>query len=132
METLVGGRRIRAFKATDAFAVEAYRASRVLNAATHGPLAEEIVRSAMRSGGAVVAASATAPGGPAERRLLELARTGLFEGRYYLYLARRMGLIDLRIYRGLTVRQDVALRELDGLLRDAAAEDARAPPREVR
>jgi hypothetical protein len=132
MESLVGGRRIRAFKATDAFAVEAYRASRVLNVATHGPLAEEIVRSAMRSGGAVVAAAATAPGGPAERRLLELARTGLFEGRYYLYLARRMGLIDLRIYRGLTIRQDVALRELDGLLRDGSGPATeRAPPGEL-
>jgi hypothetical protein len=128
MEAVVGDRRIRVFKATDAFAVEAYRASRTMNASAHGALVEEIGRSAMRSGGAVVAASANPPGGSAERRLLELARTGLFEGRYYLYLARRMGLIDLRLYRGLTIRQDVALREIDALLRDEQPQTAAARP----
>ena len=105
--------RMSAFKATDAFAVEAYRvAGRVKN----DGLAVEIRRTVIRSGGALVAASASAQGGPLEREHLERARASLAEGRYYLYLARRFGVLDLKRYRALTVRQDAALRELQDLL----------------
>ena len=116
MDTLTRDSRIRAFRATDAFAVEAYEVARHLVGSAHGGLAREIRRTAVRSGGAVVAASANARGGAAERGLLERARDDLIESRYYLYLARRFGALDAKRYRALTARQDVALRELDGLL----------------
>ena len=105
--------RMSAFKATDAFTVEAYRETgRVKNAG----LAGEIRRTVIRSGGALVAASASAPGGALERKHLERARSSLAEGRYYLYLARRFGVLDPRRYRALTLRQDAAARELQQLL----------------
>lgn len=109
-------RRLTAFRATDAFAVEAYRIARALPRDSGG-LADEIRRAAARSGGAVIAASAADPGCEDERRQIERARRALFEGRYYLYLARRFGLLDSRRYRAITVRQDSALRELAAVLR---------------
>jgi four helix bundle protein len=116
MATLSRDRRVRAFRAADEFAVETYRVSRTLNQRLHPGLIDEIRRAAVRSGGALVAASGSPAGGATERRLLEQARTGLLEGRYYLNIARRIGLLDLKRYRGLTTRQDVALRELDAIL----------------
>jgi len=110
MELVSPDRRVRAFRATDAFAVEAYRAAAAMRP---GGLADEIRRAAIAAGGALVAAAATEAGGPGEREQLERARTALSEARYYLYLARRFGLLDARSYRALTVRQDAALRELD-------------------
>ena len=105
-----------AFKATDAFAVDAYAVARWLKGGREEGLAAEIRRTAVLSGGAVVAASGSVPGGDQERRHLERARSALIEGRYYLYLARRFGLLDLKRYRGLTLRQDAALRELEAML----------------
>jgi four helix bundle protein len=114
-------RHLRAFRATDAFAIEAYRLATGLKKDAHAGLAGELRRAAVRSGGAVVAASAGPPGGKTERRLLERARAELLEGRYYLMVARRLGLVDPKAYRGLTARQDAALRELELLLQPAAA-----------
>ncbi len=105
-----------AFRATDAFAVEAYRASSAM-ARRADPLATEIRRMAVASGGAIVAASASDAGGAEERTHLKRARATLLEGRYYLYLARRFGLLDPRRYRTLTVRQDAAMREIERMLR---------------
>jgi hypothetical protein len=47
--------------------------------------------------------------------------------RYYLYLARRLGCLDLKAYRQLTALQDIALRELGSVLEDKAAGSARIP-----
>ena len=105
--------RLLAFRATDAFTVEAYRVAGTLK---HPLLGDEIRRSAVRSGAAIVAASNSPPGSAQEREGLERARAGLAEGRYFLYLARRFGMLDLRRYRALTVRQDAALRELQEAL----------------
>lgn len=113
--------RMSIFKATDAFAVDAYSAARWLKGERGTGLAAEIRRTAVASGGAVVAASASDPGGEQERRHLQRARAALIEGRYYLYLARRFGLLDSRRYRALTTRQDAALRELEALLRRPVA-----------
>jgi four helix bundle protein len=110
-------RRMHMFKATDTFAVDAYSAARRLRSGNGDGLASEIRRTAIESGGAVVAASASEPGGTQERAHLRRARSALIEGRYYLYLARRFGLLDLRRYRALTLRQDAALRELESYLR---------------
>ena len=101
--------------------------STTLNAAAHPSLVSELRRTAVRSGGAVVAASASEPGGPGEREMLERARQDLIENRYYLYLARRMGLVDVKAYRGLTARQDAALRELEALLQRRPEDPARHP-----
>ena len=128
MEPLKRDRRVLAFKATDAFAVEAFRVSGSLRRTANSELLDEIRRVAIRSGGALVAASASTPGGESERRHLCRARDDLLEGRYYLYLARRLGLLDLKRYRGLTVRQDVALRELEVVLSGTSAESVRLPP----
>ena len=131
METLTATpteRRLRTFRAADAFTLEAFRAARQLRSQDGENLAREIRRTAARSGGAVVAASASRPGGEAERRCLESARAGLLEGRYYLYLARRLGLLDLRRYRGLAAAQDSALREVEAML--APADPPPPEPRE--
>jgi len=128
MELLTRGRRLRAFKAADAFAVEAYRVSVTLRSSGPGGLIDAIRRVALRSGGALVAAAAEPAGGSSERRLLARARGELVEGRYYLYLARRLGLLDIKRYRALTTRQDVALRELDSLLAPGATDDTKRPP----
>lgn len=125
MEALASERRLSAFKATDAFAVEAYRATRALGGSVGSALAEEIRRTVVRSGGAIVAASTSRAGGSGEREHLDRARALLAEGRYYLHLARRFGLLDLKRYRALTVRQEAALRELSAILPD---EGVRAPP----
>jgi four helix bundle protein len=127
MDAVTGNDRLRAFRATDAFAVEAYRVSRSLQDPGPGSLAEAIRQSAVRSGGKLAAASARQAGGRAERRLLVGARGELMEGRYYLYLARRFGLLDAKGYRALTVRQDAALREIDAVLSVGASSRARAP-----
>ncbi len=116
METLSGDRRVSAFRATDAYAVEAYRAAASLRSRECPDLAAEIRRTAVAAGGAVVAASACAAGDASEQHHLRRARATLYESRYYLNLARRFGWLDARRYRTLTLRQDAAVRELDSLL----------------
>jgi four helix bundle protein len=120
-------RRLRAFRAADAFTLEAVRLARQLGRRNGDGLADEIRRTAVLSGGAVVAASASRAGGPVERRCLETARVGLLEGRYYLYLARRLGLVDLRRYRQLASSQDAVLREVEALL-TAGEPETPGPP----
>ena len=127
MEALKTDRRVSAFKTTDAYAVEAYRAASALPPTAGSGLAEEIRRAAVAAGGAVVAASAYSEGGAEERTLLRRARRALFEGRYYLHLARRFGWLDARSYRVLTLRQDAAVRELDAVIGDPRS-GARRPP----
>ena len=111
-----GERHVRAFRATDAFTLEAFQAARAIGRGDGEALAREIRRAAARSGGAIVAASAGDGASGANRGAIESARSGLLELRYYLYLARRMGLLDIKKYRQLAVRQDAALREIDTLL----------------
>lgn len=118
--------RLRAFKATDAFVVEAFRLTATFEGAAGRDLGREIREAAGRCGGALVAASVASAGDPSERRCLALARERLAEGRYYLYLARRLGLIDVARYRTLMTRHDAATRELDHAFRDAAVAGPRA------
>ena len=108
--------RVRAFRATDAFVVETYREASGLKGKNGEQIGREIRAVVMRCGGALVAASLAGAGGPAERSLLETARASLAEGRYYLYLARRLGLVDQRRYRGLIARHEAAARELEAVL----------------
>lgn len=124
-------RRLRAFRATDAFVFAVYHGVRDLPRADGQLLAREIRKLAARVGGALVGA-AQAPGGVAgEQREVARARAGLLELRYYLYLARRLGVLDLKRYRALAASQDAALRELDLLLgagSDSAGRGTRLVP----
>ncbi len=120
--------RVRAFRALDAFAVEAYQAARIVAQQEGMGLADEIRRALTRSGGALLGACAAAAGSAAEKRGLESAREGLLEGRYPLYLARRLGLFDVRRYRMLAARHDTALRSIEALLATASGSlEARGP-----
>lgn len=110
------GRRVRAFRATDHFALAAYQVARTFARPEGDELAREIRRAVARSGGALVAAASAVDENSATRRSLETAHRGLLEIRYFLYLARRLGCIDLKRYRQLTTLQDAALRELASLL----------------
>jgi four helix bundle protein len=113
----VGERRVRAFRATDQFALATWQAVRAFNRPEGESLAQEIRRAVARSGGALVAAASAKEGGADAERALERAHSGLLEIRYFLYLARRLGCLDLKRYKDLSSLQEAALRELASLLR---------------
>ena len=109
-------RKVRAFRATDHFALAAWQAVRAFNRPEGESLAREIRRAVARSGGALVAAASSRETNESTRRALESAHQGLLEIRYFLYLARRLGCLDLKRYKELAVLQEGALRELAALL----------------
>jgi four helix bundle protein len=109
-------RRLRAFRATDHFTLAVWQEVRSFARPEGEALAGEIRRTVVRSGGALVAASSSGDDGDGGRRAIATAHAGLLEVRYYLYLARRLGCLDLKRYRQLTTLQDAALRELSTLL----------------
>ena len=111
-----GERRVRAFRATDQFAIAAWQAVRAFNRPEGETLAEEIRRAVARSGGSLVAAASAREGDEDARRALERAHQGLLEIRYFLYLARRLGCLDLKRYKELAALQEAALREVSSLL----------------
>lgn len=127
MEALIGSgatqlagvesaRKVRAFRALDAFAIESYEVARLVRQQDGEALAGEIRRNVARAGGAFVSACAQEAGSAAESEALAAARTRLLEGRYPLYLARRLGFFDVRRYRSVSAKHDAALREIDLLL----------------
>lgn len=109
-------RRVRAFRATDHFALAVWQALRGFNRPEGEALAREIRRAVARSGGALVAAASAPGASDSARRALENAHQGLLEIRYFLYLARRLGCLDLKRYKELAGLQEGALRELAALL----------------
>ena len=111
-----GERRVRAFRAADQFTLAAWQAVRAFTRAEGQSLAEEIRRTLARSGGSLVAAASAEEGDEDARRGLLRAHQGLLEVRYFLYLARRVGCLDLKRYKELSTLQDAALRELASLL----------------
>lgn len=118
---------LRAFRATDAFVFTVFQAVRDLPRPEGESLGGEIRRLAARIGGVLVGASADSRGFESERAALLRARAGLLELRYYLYLARRLGLMDLKRYRALAGSQDRALRELDGWIETIFERGGRGP-----
>jgi four helix bundle protein len=112
-----GERRVRAFRATDQFALATWQAVRAFSRPEGECLAEEIRRAVARSGGSLVAAASAQDADDGARRALERAHQGLLEIRYFLYLARRLGCLELKRYRELTTLQEAALREVGTLLR---------------
>lgn len=104
-------RRLRAFRATDAFVIEAFRVSLSLAGDVGRELGRELRGVLARSGATLVAAATDIDAAGAGN--LAGARTALAEARYYLFLARRLGLLDLRRYRVLVAAQDGAQRELE-------------------
>ena len=111
-----GERRVRAFRATDHFVLTVYQAVRGFTRPEGEDLGREIRRAVARSGGALVAAASSRGDDEDSRRALASAQRSLLEIRYFLYLARRLGCIDLKRYRQLSTLQDAALRELAALL----------------
>jgi len=111
-----GERRVRAFRATDHFVLSVYQAVRAFTRPEGDDLGREIRRAVARSGGALVAAASARVEDDAGRQALLAAQRSLFEIRYFLYLARRLGCLDLKRYRQLSTLQDAALRELAALL----------------
>jgi four helix bundle protein len=112
-----GERRVRAFRATDQFALATWQAVRAFSRPEGESLAAEIRRAVARSGGSLVAAASAQEGDEEAARALQRAHQGLLEIRYFLYLARRLGCLDLKRYKELTTLQEAALRELATLLR---------------
>ena len=111
-----GERRVRAFRAADQFALAAWQAVRAFAKTEGESLAREIRRSIARSGGSLVAAASAHEGDEGGRRALESAHQSLLEIRYFLYLARRVGCLDLKKYKELAALQESALREVASLL----------------
>ncbi len=109
-------RRVRAFRAADQFALAAWQTVRAFAKSEGESLAREIRRAVARSGGSLVAAASAPPGDEGGRRALESAHQSLLEIRYFLYLARRLGCLDLKKYKELAALQEVALREVASLL----------------
>jgi four helix bundle protein len=112
-----GERRVRAFRATDQFALATWQAVRGFSRPEGETLSAEIRRAVARSGGALVAAASAQEGDEGARAALKRAHQGLLEIRYFLYLARRLGCLDLKRYKELATLQEAALRELASLLR---------------
>ena len=111
-----GERRVRAFRATDQFALAAWQAVRAFKRVEGETLAVEIRRAVAKSGGSLVAAASAQEGDVDARRAMERAHQGLLEIRYFLYLARRLGCLDLKKYKELASLQEAAVRELSSLL----------------
>jgi len=111
-----GERRVRAFRAADQFALAAWQAVRAFAKTEGESLAREVRRSVARSGGFLVAAASAQEGDEGGRRALESAHQSLLEIRYFLYLARRLGCLELRKYKELAALQETALREVASLL----------------
>ena len=115
-------RRLRAFRAADAFALAVWQDARSFARPEGALLAEEIRRTVARAGGSLVAAASLDASEPEARRAAATAHAGFLEVRYYLYLARRLGCLDLKRYRHLAHLQDAALGELGALLSESRTE----------
>ncbi len=119
MATLSFGRRsngptktgwLETFRAADAWVVATWEAAAAMAPGT-GDLAREFRRGSLDCGSALVAAAQC--GEEEEHQgYVERARSRLMEARYLLYLSRRLGSIDSKRYKILTVKLDRALREV--------------------
>jgi hypothetical protein len=103
---------VEAFRAVDAFAVDAWKVARQLARGDGDALSAELRAQVARCGGALLALSTSPADTPAARAQLADARDALARCRFALYLARRLGLLDLRAYRALSLRGESAAREL--------------------
>jgi len=109
--------RTGAFRAADQYALEVWQVARSFPRSDEGErLGRELRRTASRAAGALVGSAATSPSDVRGRIAIEGAREALLESRYYLYLARRLGVLDLKKYRHLAARHDSALRSVDAIL----------------
>ncbi len=114
----------RAFRSVDEFVVEAFKAARRIGRGDGAELAASLRAAGLRCGASLLAAAAAGPRASAGLAgTLRDGRAALLEARYALYVARRLGMLDLRSYRGLADRQDAALRDLEGLIRASASDD---------
>lgn len=117
MESMRLGRRpvvtggwLASFRAADAWAVASWEAAAAIPPG-HRDLAAAMRKAALGCGACLVAAAE----GSERGGQLQAARKWLFEGRYTLYLACRLSVLDARRYRTLSGYLDRALRETEGL-----------------
>lgn len=107
--------RVRAWGLLDELVQEVYRATRLFPAEEREGLVRAIRQSAVAA--AVRLASTEVPGPRGAETGLCRAAARLSELRYYLYLARRLRLIESGTYRAVVARHDRAARFLDRLRR---------------
>lgn len=106
---------IRAFRASDAFALEVAKATESWGGGRAAHLGRWLGRLTARGAGAVLAATSAPAGDSLPPSLLERARERMHEAGYLLFLARRLGFLDARRYRSLRILQEAAVREIDAL-----------------
>ena len=106
---------LKAFRVVDHFVLEGCKAASGLRGASGDGLARDLRAALARAGSALLGASACGRGSAREAALLEEARARLVEATYVLYLARRLGLLELRPYRALAGVGEAAGRELAAL-----------------
>jgi hypothetical protein len=120
--------RMRLFRSADVFVVEAFRAAQSLRAVDAGILGDEIQRLLVEGGAALAAAASARVDRQGDEPRLRDAKRCLEAARYALYLARRLGKLDLRRYRQLAILEDAALRDMERLNPQARPDPhARAP-----
>ena len=120
-----GREKLRAWTLVDELVLEIYGMTRRIPA--EGPadlpaaMRGSVVRSALR-----IVQGVHGRGSDFDESL-HAALGSLAELRYYLYLARRLGLIDLRRYRASCAQHERVQKFLRALLPEAAARSAPAP-----
>lgn len=122
----------RAFRSVDGYVLEAYRVAATEIRGEGRVLAAEIRSAAIECGAALVASGADAaeggrhrpPGGAGLRRV----RRRLYETRYRLYVARRLGWLERATYRRLVARHDAAVRDFEAWVAAGSRPDARTGP----
>jgi four helix bundle protein len=116
--------RLRAWSHLDELVQEVYRVTRLFPAEEREGLVRAIRQSAVA---AAVRLAAIEPGGRAgPGAALGRALARLSELRYYLYLARRLRLMETGSYRAVVARHDRAARLLERLRDSPAPRGGRA------
>jgi len=101
---------LESFRTADAWVVAAWEAAAAM-APGSGELARQLRSGALDCGSALVAA-AQCDERVDQQPYLKRARSRLLEARYLLYLSKRLGSIDAKRYKMLTLKLERALRDV--------------------
>jgi four helix bundle protein len=118
--------RVRAWGLLDELVQEVYRATRLFPAEERDGLVRALRQSAVAAAVRLASAAPSRPGAPDGALLRAMAR--LSELRYYLYLARRLRLIESGTYRAVVARHERAARYLERLRGPSGEARRPAPP----
>ena len=114
---------LRAFRSIDHFVMESLKDTAGFEGSLAVALAVEFRKTLVRSGAALIAASAARTADETTAALADV-RERLAEASYHLNLARRFGWVSLKRYRVLISRQQGAVREVEGLIAAGAGRGA--------